>query len=161
MQHYKTTLNDEAATQALGKSLAQVLIPGLSLYLRGDLGAGKTCLTRALLHAAGHQGKVRSPTYTLAEPYQLQLAGQTVKLLHFDLYRMSSPDEFIEAGFREEFNQNTICIVEWPEKGQGILPEPDILLELSFTGVMRAVELHALSVKGQQCLANFRFLPNL
>ncbi len=161
MQHYKTTLNDEAATQALGKSLAQIIEPGLSLYLRGDLGAGKTCLTRALLHAAGHQGKVRSPTYTLAEPYQLQLAGQTVKLLHFDLYRMSSPDEFIEAGFREEFNQNTICIVEWPEKGQGILPEPDILLELSFTGVTRAVELHALSVKGQQCLANFRFLPNL
>ena len=161
MQHYKTHLNDEAGTTALGKSLAHALAPGLAIYLHGDLGAGKTALTRALLHAAGYHGHVKSPTYTLAEPYQLQLRGQPVTLIHFDLYRMAGAEEFLDAGFREHFNQHTICIVEWPEKAEPVLPPPDIAVFLSVRGEGRDVELRALSDKGFQCLARLRFAPNL
>ncbi|WP_252716981.1 tRNA (adenosine(37)-N6)-threonylcarbamoyltransferase complex ATPase subunit type 1 TsaE [Herbaspirillum sp. B65] len=117
MQRLHLHLPDEAATARLGADLAQVLAPGLAIYLHGDLGAGKTALTRALLHAAGYQGRVKSPTYTLAEPYEVLFAGRMVTVIHFDLYRMSSPEEFLDAGFREHFNENTVCIVEWPEKG--------------------------------------------
>jgi len=130
-------------------------------FLHGDLGAGKTCLTRAILHALGHAGHVKSPTYTLVEPYHLHIEEKPVTLMHFDLYRMISPEEFIEAGFREEFNDSNICIVEWPEKADGILSKPDIELFLSITGNAREVELQALSDKGNACLALLQFAPNL
>ncbi|MBC3933219.1 tRNA (adenosine(37)-N6)-threonylcarbamoyltransferase complex ATPase subunit type 1 TsaE [Undibacterium curvum] len=161
MSHYKTTLHDEAATQALGKSLAQVLQPGMLVFLHGDLGAGKTALTRALIHAAGHQGSVKSPTYTLAEPYAVHLHGQPATIMHFDLYRMGSPEEFIDAGFREELNAQTLCLIEWPEKAAGVLPEADLHVHLSVAGDGREVELHALSAKGIACLASLHFAPNL
>ncbi|MBC3871604.1 tRNA (adenosine(37)-N6)-threonylcarbamoyltransferase complex ATPase subunit type 1 TsaE [Undibacterium oligocarboniphilum] len=161
MSHYKTTLHDEAATQALGKSLAHTLVPGLSIFLHGDLGTGKTALTRALIHAAGHPGHVKSPTYTLAEPYDILLRGQPATIMHFDLYRMSTPEEFLDAGFREEFNASNICIVEWPEKAEDVLPEPDLNVYLRVAGDGREVELHALSAKGIACLASLQFVPNL
>jgi tRNA threonylcarbamoyladenosine biosynthesis protein TsaE len=97
MQHFKAYLKDEAGTAALGASLAHTLTPGLAIYLHGDLGSGKTALTRALLHAAGYAGHVKSPTYTLAEPYAIVLAGQPACVIHFDLYRMGSAEEFLEA----------------------------------------------------------------
>ena len=161
MSHYKTTLADEAATMALGKCLAHTLVPGMSIFLHGDLGAGKTALTRAMIHAAGYAGNVKSPTYTLAEPYQVNLHGKTVTIMHFDLYRMVSADEFAEAGFREEFNDNSICVVEWPEKADGMLPTPDLHVFLRVAGDGREVELHALSAKGIACLASLKFAPNL
>ena len=161
MQHYKTHLRDEAATTALGAALARVLAPGLVIYLHGDLGAGKTALTRALLHAAGHTGKVKSPTYTLAEPYQVSLAGRAVQVIHFDLYRMSSAEEFLDAGFREDFNKDNICIVEWPEKGEPVLPPPDLNLFMHVSGEGRDVELQALSDLGLLCLDRLTFAPNL
>lgn len=161
MQHYKTSLADEAATQALGKSLAHCLQVGIVINLHGDLGAGKTALTRAILHAAGHQGTVKSPTYTLAEPYEILVQGQVTKLMHFDLYRMRSPDEFIEAGFRDEMNEQTICIIEWPEKADGILPLPDLEIHFAIIDVGREVELRALSEKGKVCLSQLHFAPNL
>ncbi len=161
MQHFKTHLPDEAATAALGAALARVITPGLAIYLQGDLGAGKTALTRALLHAAGHVGHVKSPTYTLSEPYRIVLAGQSVKLIHFDLYRMASAEEFLEAGFREEFNPRNICIVEWPENAEQVLPSPDIKVCLQVSGYGREVELHAFSDKGFQCLAQLHFAPSL
>jgi tRNA threonylcarbamoyladenosine biosynthesis protein TsaE len=158
-------LHDEAGTDALGAALARVLQPGLAVYLHGDLGVGKTALTRALLHAAGHTGHVKSPTYTLAEPYAITLGSgaeaRMVTLIHFDLYRMLSPDEFLEAGFREHFNADSICIVEWPEKGDTVLPRPDIDIALSVQGHGRRVELRALSDKGVECLARLKFAPNL
>lgn len=156
-----THLHDEAGTAALGAALAQVLQPGMAIYLHGDLGAGKTALTRALLHAAGYTGRVKSPTYTLAEPYEVRLADRMVTVIHFDLYRMAGPEEFLEAGFREHFNENTVCIVEWPEKGDPVLPAPDIHLFLTVAGHGRHVELRALSAKGHQCLARLKFAPNL
>lgn len=161
MQHFTAYLPDEEATAALGAALARTLAPGLVIYLHGDLGAGKTALTRALLHAAGHVGKVKSPTYTLSEPYQVNLASGPVQVIHFDLYRMSSPEEFLDAGFREDFNHENICIVEWPEKGEPVLPPPDINVFLRVSGQGREVELQPLSQLGLLCLDRLTFAPNL
>ena len=161
MQHFTAHLHDEAGTAALGAALARALAPGLAVYLHGDLGAGKTALTRALLHAAGHVGTVKSPTYTLSEPYTVQLDGQDVNLIHFDLYRMSSPEEFLDAGFREDFNGDNICIVEWPEKADRVLPPADINLFLTVSGHGRDVELQASTALGNSCLQRLKFAPNL
>lgn len=161
MQHFKTHLHDEAGTAALGHALARALLPGLAIYLHGDLGAGKTALTRFLLHAAGYVGHVKSPTYTLAEPYRIVLDGRDVSVIHFDLYRMSSAEEFLDAGFREDFNGDNICIVEWPEKAEPVLPPPDLNVFLSVAGQGRDVELIALSDKGFLCLKRLNFAPNL
>ena len=162
MHHFKTILHDEAGTAALGYSLAHALSPGLAIYLHGDLGAGKTALTRALLHAAGYQGHVKSPTYTLAEPYQVSINGEQVDIIHFDLYRMGSPEEFLDAGFREHFNGRSICIVEWPEKAGKVLPSPDISVFLRISEQQgRDVELQALSDQGSRCLDRLYFAPNL
>ncbi len=161
MQHFTAHLHDESHTAALGEALARALLPGLAIYLHGDLGAGKTALTRALLHAAGHVGKVRSPTYTLSEPYQILLGGRTVNVIHFDLYRMGSPEEFLDAGFREEFNGDNICIVEWPEKAEPVLPPPDLNVWLSVAGEGRAVELQALTDLGSLCLDRLKYAPKL
>src|SRR3569833_3366253 len=100
MRQFKVHLDDEAGTMALGAALARALTPGLKIYLHGDLGAGKTTLTRALLHAAGHAGHVKSPTYTLAEPYQVMITDQPTDIMHFNLYRMASAEEFLDAGGR-------------------------------------------------------------
>ena len=152
-------LPDESATLQLGAALARALLPGLVIYLHGDLGAGKTALTRALLHASGHRGTVKSPTYTLSEPYRVQLGGKPVNVIHYDLYRMSSPEEFLDAGFREDFDGNNICIVEWPEKGEPVLPPPDLRVLLSVSGHGRDVELQALSQLGLLCLDRLSFVP--
>jgi tRNA threonylcarbamoyladenosine biosynthesis protein TsaE len=161
MLHFTSHLHDEAGTAALGAALARALAPGLTIYLHGDLGAGKTALTRALLHAAGLAGHVKSPTYTLAEPYSVRIAGEPVEVIHFDLYRMAGPEEFLDAGFREHFNERTICVIEWPEKGAPVLPSPDIHVFLTVAGQGRDVELQALSDKGVQCLNRLKFAPNL
>lgn len=156
-------LHEEAATHALGAALARALQPGLIVYLHGDLGAGKTTLTRALLHAAGWQGHVRSPTYALAEPYSLvKPDGLTpLRIVHFDLYRMSSPEEFIEAGLREEFDGQAICLVEWPEKAAPLLPPPDLRITLEMEGEGRRVTTEALSDLGLSCMQHLNFVPNL
>lgn len=161
MQHFTAHLHDESATAALGAAFARALLPGLAIHLHGDLGAGKTALTRALLHAAGHTGNVKSPTYTLSEPYRIALDGRSVNVIHFDLYRMSSPEEFLDAGFREDFNGDNICIVEWPEKADPVLPPPDIAVWLRVAGNGRDVELQALSDLGLLCLNRLKFAPNL
>jgi tRNA threonylcarbamoyladenosine biosynthesis protein TsaE len=159
MQHFTAYLPDESATLELGAALARALVPGLVIYLHGDLGAGKTALTRALIQAAGHQGTVKSPTYTLSEPYRVQLDGQSVDIIHYDLYRMASPEEFLDAGFREDFDGNNICIVEWPEKGEPVLPPPDVRVLLDVSGAGRTVELQALSPQGLLCLDRLSFAP--
>ena len=159
MQSITAYLPDESATQALGAALARAVLPGLVVYLEGDLGAGKTALTRALLHAAGHKGAVKSPTYTLSEPYRIELDGKNVNLIHYDLYRMSSPEEFLDAGFREDFDGRNICIVEWPEKGAPVLPPPDVQVLLAVSGPGRTVELQALSELGLLCLERLHYPP--
>ena len=141
-------LADEAATLSLGGRLARALRVGQSIYLHGDLGAGKTTLVRGLLHGMGHVGKVKSPTYTLVEPYVIS----GLSLYHFDLYRFNDPEEWDAAGFRDYFNAATICLVEWPEKARELLPDPDIDIFLVPMGDGRQVRLTANSTSGEQSL---------
>lgn len=122
------------------------------IYLRGDLGAGKTTWVRKLLNALGYTGRVKSPTYTLIEHYDLT----GLNLRHFDLYRFSDAEEWDAAGFRDEFNGKNICLIEWPEKAADLLPHPD--LEISFTILPsgRSIDLHAHSASGTACLATLQ-----
>lgn len=130
-------LADESATAALGVALARALEPGLRIYLRGPLGAGKTTLVRAVLRGLGHPGRVKSPTYTLVELYSLS----RLNLYHFDFYRFRDRDEWRDAGFSEYFNHENVCLVEWPEKaGDELLPaDLDIAIEIiSHDSVIRS-----------------------
>ncbi len=142
-------LDDEAATLALGARLAQTLKPGLSVWLVGDLGAGKTTLARGLLRGLGFVGRVKSPTYTLVELYTLS----RFNLYHFDLYRIADPDEWEDSGFREYFNQASVCLVEWPEKAHGVLPEPDLRVRLEFSDGGRRAWVSGLTAGGRECVA--------
>lgn len=154
---YRTYLYNKIDTIKFGMALSKILLPGLIVYLRGNLGTGKTELIRALLHGAGYIGYVKSPTYTLAESYIITLAGYRITVIHFDLYRMFNPEEFFEAGFREHFNKKNICIIEWPEKGESVLPIPDINITFMVVGHGRDIELRAMSITGRQCLARLQF----
>lgn len=118
------------------------------MYLHGNLGAGKTTLVRGLLHAAGHTGKVKSPTYTLVEPYLLGVYN----IYHFDLYRFTDDEEWEAAGFRDYFNPQSVCIIEWPEKAENVLPVPDVNITFTIKESGRTVRLSAHSEPGQQYL---------
>lgn len=144
-----TLLPDEAATLALGAALAAALEPGLVIYLRGELGAGKTTLVRGVLRALGHGGPVRSPTYTLVELYEVS----RLNLHHFDFYRFHDPREWIDAGFRETFNGRNVSLIEWPEKAAGWLPPADLEITLAPSGLGRSASFTSNSVRGQKCLA--------
>lgn len=150
-QEFTRILKDEAATLALGAALACIVRPGLTIYLHGDLGAGKTTLVRALLGALGHAGKVKSPTYTLVEPYLIA----DMPVYHFDLYRFNDAEEWESAGFRDYFNAQSLCLVEWPQRASALLPAADIDVSLSLAGEGREVGLTANSGPGRQCLAEF------
>lgn len=141
-------LADEAATLQLGSQLASALQGGLQLQLDGNLGAGKTTFTRGLLTALGHAGKVKSPTYTLVESYPFP----HYSVHHFDLYRFADPEEWEDAGFREYFGPDSLCLVEWPDKAAELLPRADIVLELAVAGNGRNYRLLAHSETGQSCL---------
>src|SRR3990172_5646957 len=117
-------LAEEAATLALGAALARGAAPGTVLYLSGDLGAGKTTLVRGLLRALGYAGRVKSPSYTLLETYVVS----RLHLYHFDFYRFKDREEWVSSGFREHFNPESLCIVEWPERAAGLLAPPDLHL---------------------------------
>lgn len=145
-------LPDEAATIALGHCLAGVLTPGLVIHLEGDLGTGKTTLVRALLRGLGHEGAVKSPTYSLVEVYVIS----SLYLYHFDFYRFDSPEEFFDAGLSEYFDGNAICLVEWPEKALGCAPPPDLRFRLDFAGSGRCLAAIAVSQKGALCLSALR-----
>jgi tRNA threonylcarbamoyladenosine biosynthesis protein TsaE len=141
-------LDDEAATLELGAKLAALLQGGLKIYLSGDLGAGKTTLVRGLLRALGYRGRVKSPTFTLVELYSLS----RLNLYHFDFYRFDDPQEWADAGFREAFGGNGVCLVEWPEKAAGQLPPPDVRIRLDHANAGRDVRLAAHTDEGRQCL---------
>ena len=119
-------LESEPITLTFGAEIATILRPGLIIFLKGDLGAGKTTLARGILRGLGHEGKVKSPTYNLVELYKIS----RLYFYHFDFYRFIDPIEWEEAGFREYFNENSICLVEWPEKAEKLLPIADIQISL-------------------------------
>ncbi|MGQ0441820.1 MAG: tRNA (adenosine(37)-N6)-threonylcarbamoyltransferase complex ATPase subunit type 1 TsaE [Methylophilaceae bacterium] len=124
--NFTRELVDEAATLEAGRQFSKKLHSGMTVYLHGDLGAGKTTFVRGVLQGLGHAGKVKSPTYTLVEPYVIS----RFNIYHFDLYRFNDEEEWDAAGFREYFNTDSICLVEWPEKAGTLLPQSDFDIKM-------------------------------
>ena len=159
----KQYCRQEAETAALAKFFAASLeqwisqIPAthMNISLEGDLGAGKTTFARYLIQSLGHEGKVKSPTYTLCEPYPISKSSQLFTVHHFDLYRMRDPLEWQEAGFAELFDVSGFCFIEWPEKAEGTLPPFDIQirLEAGNNDDERSITIHALSEQGKSVIA--------
>lgn len=150
------TLPDETHTAALGAALArglqahirEVMSHGAVLGLSGDLGAGKTALVRALLRQLGVTGPVKSPTFSLLEPYVVS----SLNFYHFDFYRFSEAAEFDAAGFRELFGAGNVCAIEWPDRAMGRLPTADLTVALQVKDDGRAAQCSATSEAGAQCL---------
>ena len=142
-------LPDEHATLAFGTCLAHALQEGGIILLRGDLGAGKTTLSRGLLRALGHKGAVKSPTYTLVEPYEIGAR----KIFHYDLYRLNDPMELEYLGLRDFIDSQTLTLIEWPEKGGTLLPQADLDLALVVEGPSRRINWQAHTEYGQQLAA--------
>lgn len=148
---------DEAATQAFAQALAsRPAIGNAMIELSGDLGAGKTTFVRHLLKALGVQGRIKSPTYAVVEPYVIDIPGlgSTLNIWHFDFYRFNDPREWEEAGFRDIFASPGLKLVEWPEKAGKHLPKPDLLLAIEVQGdESRTVTLTARTAAGKELLA--------
>ena len=138
----------EADTLALGAAVATGLTPGMVIYLRGELGAGKTTLARGLLQSLGVTERIKSPTYTLVEPYIVS----SLYLYHFDFYRLQHPDEWVDAGFRDCFSSGAVCLVEWPDKAGAQLPAADMTIDLATAGDARKATLSADTEAGINCL---------
>ena len=138
-------LAQEEDTLLLGRKLAKNLPQGLLIFLRGDLGAGKTTLVRGLLATLGHIGSVKSPSYNLIEQYQIN----NVNLNHIDLYRFNSPEEWVSAGFNEFINDLDVTMIEWAEKAKGVLCEPDVMVEILYEkSGGREASIYSFSKKG-------------
>lgn len=144
---------DAAATEALGAALAAGVAPGRVLHLRGDLGAGKTTVVRGVLRALGYEGRVKSPTYTLVEPYALS----SLHLYHFDFFRLKDAEEWESSGFRDYFGPHAACLVEWPERAGAALGTPDVELQLDFAPHGRRARLSSRTPAGEGWLSSLRF----
>jgi tRNA threonylcarbamoyladenosine biosynthesis protein TsaE len=145
-------LPDLEATDAFASDLAKSLAPGITIYLHGDLGAGKTTLARSMLFALGHTGTAKSPTYTLVETYEIN----ALTINHFDLYRLADPSELEYIGIRDYINAHSICIFEWADKGVGYVPPADIEITLQFTAIGRKAILTANTQLGQAMLQELK-----
>lgn len=164
MQQFQKQLRTEAATLKFGTALARAtfaqdvaadIMPapgqgvphiGAIVYLLGDLGAGKTTLTRGVMRGFGYQGAVKSPTYTLVEPYEFSLCN----IYHFDLYRLSAAEEVSYLGTEDYFASSNLCLIEWAERGKGLVPEADLTIELTVVGSGRALKCEAGTARGLQ-----------
>tara|TARA_B100000900_G_scaffold416049_2_gene448724 strand:- start:1679 stop:2161 length:483 start_codon:yes stop_codon:yes gene_type:complete len=139
-------LSNEAATVAAGSAVGRALTTGATVFLNGELGAGKTTFTRGALRALGHEGSVKSPTYTLCEPYDLADSGQ---FCHLDLYRLSNPEELEFLGIRDYVASGAMLFIEWPSKGEGWLPTPDLEVALGEFNNGRELKITALTADGE------------
>ena len=149
------SLPTEQDTEALAAQLAKLIVPGMVVYLSGELGAGKTALVRALLRSLNVAGPIKSPTYTLVEPYVIS----NIYFYHFDFYRFVDPEEWLEAGFDEYFNRHAVVFIEWPERAGDLLPAPDLHIRLELAQAPasgheggRILTMQANSILGQSCL---------
>ncbi len=147
-------LANEAATERWGSLLGEAAAGGAVIYLHGHLGAGKTTLSRGLIRGRGHDGKVKSPTYTLVEPYE----SLSPPVYHFDLYRLGDPEELEFMGIRDYFLPGNLCLVEWPEKGEGLLPPADCDIELRAVNGCREIRASAGTAAGRAILARLETL---
>ena len=139
-------LTGETAMLAFAARMAPLLREGGLIFLEGTLGAGKTTLSRGLIQAFGHEGAVKSPTYTLVEEYSV--AG--LRVCHFDLYRLGDPEELEYMGIREYLDEGTLCLVEWRHKGAGVLPDPDLVIAIDDAGDSRILNWQAHTPRGQR-----------
>lgn len=144
-------LADEAATLKFAANIAKAIVPNLTIFLEGDLGTGKTTLVRGILQTLGYVGKVKSPTYTILETYDINIEnGLELYINHFDLYRFNDEEEWEAAGFRDAFNAHSVSFIEWPEKAQNCLPQADLQIMLAMSAPAgRQLTVHALSPKGE------------
>lgn len=149
---YSVALPDEAATLACAAHVARACGAGMTIYLHGNLGAGKTTFVRGFLHALGVSGQVKSPTFTVVEPYDLP-GGVAY---HFDLYRIMDPEELELLGVRDYFAPHAFVLVEWPEHGGGVLPQADLEVYLDYAGSARHLTLRAATEKGREMLKGLR-----
>lgn len=140
-------LANETAQAELGAKLGALFTKGI-VYLEGDLGCGKTTFSRGWIQGQGHQGAVKSPTYTLVEPYLLQ----DRLIYHFDLYRLANPEELEYIGVRDYFESNALCLVEWPQQGKGFLPKADLLLTFTHQDSGRYLQIDALTPAAEVAL---------
>lgn len=150
--HKQQFLSDESETIAFGKAISELLLPGMVVTLVGDLGAGKTTLTRGILRGLGITERVKSPTYTIVEPYETE----RFPVFHFDCYRLSSPESLWELGLENYFTDESVCLVEWPEKGEGALPDADFSCELSPHEAGRMITLTGKSQRGHTVIGRVK-----
>tara|TARA_B100001250_G_scaffold393129_1_gene395613 strand:- start:453 stop:905 length:453 start_codon:yes stop_codon:yes gene_type:complete len=141
-------LANEAKTVEVGAKIASCLHGGEVIYLKGELGTGKTTLVRGALNRLGHTGNVKSPTFTIVEPYSIN----NHVIYHFDLYRLDDPEELESLGIRDYCDGQSICFFEWPEKGKNLLPNADINIELTYLKNAREIEFTSKSEVGQAIL---------
>lgn len=142
-------IDSAAAMEALGRRLAAGSPAGIRIHLQGELGAGKTTLVRGYLRGCGYRGIVKSPTYTLVEPYLVENAT----LYHFDLYRIGEVEELEAIGLRDYLDGESRWLVEWPERAAGLLPAPDLLVAIHINGEERDVDLRPLTEAGRGLVA--------
>jgi tRNA threonylcarbamoyladenosine biosynthesis protein TsaE len=155
-QSISWSLADEAETIAAGALISRAMSSGV-LFLHGNLGMGKTTLARGVIQSLGHQGAVKSPTYTLVEPYEFD----DRRVYHFDLYRLGDPEELEYMGIRDYFENSSLCLVEWSEKGEGFLPAADLDLFLEPEALGRKITIYARTELGQSIVQRLQELRSV
>jgi tRNA threonylcarbamoyladenosine biosynthesis protein TsaE len=147
------SLTSADAQEALAARLARHCVAGTVFFLRGDLGTGKTTFVRGFLRALGYEGVVKSPTYTLVEPYFIGAH----RVFHFDLYRLADPEELEYAGGRDYFDGQAICLVEWPDRAAGFLPQPDVTVNIDYSGSGRRLVVCGQTARGRELLRHISY----